>query len=225
MPSLRPLRQPQRPPLGWLAGPSGRQLLEAVQHLAIPELTRVFGNSGLYLRPLSGIAPELSGNMLSQVVSLYRDGRGFSGQTRCEDDEMPFASASLSLVYVCFVLESSPAPRALLAEIHRMLKPEGVAMVFGLNPWSPNVIRHSLSGASWQGVGRVETMARDAGLELMSRHYLGPCRLGGRNEMGNGWWDSLRTSYLVLLRRRDSALTPLRKSSAAASLRPGVSLG
>ena len=106
-----------------------------------------------------------------------------------------------------------------------MLKPEGVAMVFGLNPWSPNVIRHSLSAASWQGVGRVETMARDAGLELMSRHYLGPCRLGGRNEMGNGWWDSLRTSYLVLLRRRDSALTPLRKSSAAASLRPGVSLG
>ena len=35
----------------------------------------------------------------------------------------------------------------------------------------------------------------------------------------------LTASYLVLLRRRDSPLTPLRKSSAAASLRPGVSLG
>jgi SAM-dependent methyltransferase len=225
MPSLRPLRQPQRLPLGWLDGPSGRQLLDAVQHLAIPELTRVFGNCGLYLRPLSGIAPELSGNMLSQVVSLYRDGHRFGGQARCEDDEMPFASARLSLVYACFVLESSPAPQVLLAEIHRMLKPEGVAMMFGLNPWSPCVLRHSRSGARLHGVGTVEAMARQAGLELMSRHYLGPCRPGGSNAMGNGWWDSLRTSYLVLLRRRDATLTPLRKSSAAASLRPGVSLG
>lgn len=200
-------------------------MLQEVQHLAIPELTRVFGHSGVYLRPLSGIAPELSGNMLAQVICLHRDGPGFAGQARCQDDEMPFASASQSLVYACFILETSPSPPALLAEVRRMLKPEGVAMVFGLNPWSPCVFRHSRSGARLQGVARAEAMAREAGLELMARHYLGPCRLTGRSGMGNGWWDSLRMSYLLLLRRRDAALTPLRKSSAAASLRPGVSLG
>jgi SAM-dependent methyltransferase len=199
--------------------------LEGVQHLAIPELTRVFGHSGLYLRPLSGFTPELSGNMLSQVIALYRDGRAFNGQVRCEDGEMPFASASQSLVYVCFVLESSPAPQVLLSEVRRMLKPEGVAMIFGLNPWSPGLFGHSRSGARLQGVGKAEAMAKAAGLEVMSRYYLGPCRPGGRNDMGNGWWDSLRAAYLVTLRRRDSTLTPLRKSSAAASLRPGVSLG
>ena len=200
-------------------------MLEDVQHLAIPELTRVFGHSGVYLRPLPGIAPELSGNMLSQVISLYRDGQGFGGQARCEDREMPFASESQSLVYACFILESSSAPYALLSEFRRMLKPEGVALVFGLNPWSPCVIRHPRSGTSRLGAGEVETMAKEAGLEVTSRYYLGPCRPGGRNEMGNGYWDRLRASYLVLLRRRDSPLTPLRKSSAAASLRPGVSLG
>jgi SAM-dependent methyltransferase len=200
-------------------------MLLAVQHLAIPELTRVFGHSGLYLRAMAGIAPDLSGNMLAQVLSLYREAGGFGGQVRCQDTDMPFASASQSLIYACFVLETSPAPHALLAEFRRMLKPEGVAMVFGLNPWSPCVIRHSRAGASLHGVGKIETMAREAGLEVMSRQYLGPCRLGGHSGMGNGWWDSLRTSYLVLLRRRDATATPLRNSAAAASLRPGVSLG
>jgi SAM-dependent methyltransferase len=200
-------------------------VLEEVQRLAIPELTRVFGHSGLYLRPLSGIAPELSGNMLSQVISLHREGQAFAGQARCEDGEMPFASASQSLVYACYVLESSPAPQALLLEIRRMLKPEGVAMVLGLNPWSPCLLRYSRAGVRLQGVGRIEAMAKEAGLEPAARHFLGPCRISGDSEMGDGWWDSLRTSYLVLLRRRDAALTPLRNSSAAASLRPGVSLG
>jgi SAM-dependent methyltransferase len=200
-------------------------MLAEIQRLATPELTRVFGHSGLYLRALSDIPPGLSGNMLAQVISLYRDGDGFDGQVRCQDDELPFASDSQSLVYACFVLESSLAPQALLLETRRMLKPEGVAMLFGLNPWSPCVLQHLRGGAHLRGVGTIEAMARESGLEIMSRQFLGPCRLGGAAKMGNSLWDSLRPAYLIVLRRRDSALTPLRKSPAAASLRPGVSLG
>ena len=200
-------------------------MLVDVQHTAIPELTRVFGHSGLYLRASADITPELSGNMLAQVVSLYRNGEGFSGQVQCGDGELPFASESQSLVYACFVLETSPAPYALLAEFRRVLKPEGVAMVFGLNPWSPCVFRYGRGGARLRSVGTTEELARESGLTIMARQFLGPCRLGGASRMGNSWGDTLRPAYLVLLRRRDAPLTPLRKAVSAASLRPGVSLG
>ena len=225
MPFLRPLRQPSGPALGWLSSATGQPLLAEIQRAATPELTRVFGHSGLYLRALSGIAPELSGNMLAQVISLYRQGSGFAGQVNCEESDMPFASDSLSLVYISFVLESSANPKALLVEFRRMLKPEGVAIVLGLNPWSPSLLRRSRTGACLRGVRGIEAMAREAGLEVMSRQFLGPSRLAGSNKIGKRWRDTLRPAYLIVLRRRDAALTPLRKSSAAASLRPGVSLG
>lgn len=200
-------------------------MLVDVQRTAIPELTRVFGHSGLYLRPLADIAPELSGNMLAQVVSLHRIDKGFSGQVQCGDGELPFASESQSLVYACFVLETSPAPLALLAEFRRVLKPEGVAMVFGLNPWSPCVFRHGRAGAHLHSVGTSDQMARECGFSPMTRQFLGPCRLGGVSRMGVGWGDTLRPAYLLVLRRRDAPLTPLRKPASAASLRPGISLG
>ena len=211
--------------MSWLSIASGQLLLAEIQRSATPELTRVFGHSGLYLRPFAGIAPELSGNMLAQVISLHRHGSGFAGQVTCQESGMPFASDSLSLVYCSFVLESSANPTALLAEFRRMLKPEGVVMVLGLNPWSPSLLGHSRAGARLRGVRRIEAMARESGLEVMSRQFLGPSRLAGSNKIGMRWRDTLRPAYLIVLRRRDAALTPLRKSSAAASLRPGVSLG
>ena len=39
------------------------------------------------------------------------------------------------------------------------------------------------------------------------------------------WFDRFRVAELVVLRRRDIALTPLRKSMPAVSLRPGMSTG
>jgi SAM-dependent methyltransferase len=200
-------------------------MLREVHKLAIPELTRVFGNCGLYLRASAAVAPELSGNMLAQVISLHRDGAGFAGQARCADGEMPFASSSLALVYASFVLESSLAPQSLLNEAWRMLKPEGVAMVFGLNPWSPGVVRRVWPRSRLLGAGMAETMARRAGFEIVSRHFLGRHFQGGRDAIGNSWRDRWRSAYLLVLRRRESTMTPLRNAASAASLRPGVSLG
>ncbi|OGT55606.1 MAG: hypothetical protein A3E01_16665 [Gammaproteobacteria bacterium RIFCSPHIGHO2_12_FULL_63_22] len=197
--------------------------------MAIPELTRVFGLYGLYLRPSSEIAPELSGNMLSHVVSLYRSGQGLAGQVRCRDAELPIENSSLSLVYALFVLESSADPEALMHEIARVLKPEGVALVISLNPWSLARLRWWSPHSRGTPVSYVERLAGDAGLDPVRCRHIGPfwpnAKAALTAEAGDSWLDGFRVANLLVLRRREAGLTPLRRSHAAVSLRPGMSAG
>lgn len=229
MPSHRRLRQPESGPAKWLERGAGRQLLADVQRMAIPELTRVFGQTGLYLRPTARITADLSGNMLAQVISLHRSGSLFEGQLRCADAELPISTASLSLVYALFVLESSPDPHGLVQEFARVLKPEGVALVISLNPVSLARLRwiHALGGAA--SSSQVERMAREAGLEVVRHQFIGPFWPSTSSAIsdpgGKGWLDEFRAANLVVLRRRDVAMTPLRKPASAVSLRPGMSAG
>lgn len=223
MPSRRLQSQPDAPVHPWLRRAAGRQLVADVQRMAIPELTRIFGQYGVYLRPSAEMPPELSGNMLGRVISLHRTAGGFDGQLRCTDSDLPVASGSLSLVYALFCLESSPDPAQLMAEIARSLKPEGVAMLICANPWSP-ARRGPVMGAA-----RVERLGREAGLDRVRCHCIGPywprveAAVGG--PVGRRWLDGLRAANLLVLRRREAGLTPLRKSAAAVGLRPGMSAG
>jgi len=228
MPSPHPASQPDDRTPAWLLSEPGRQLVAEVQCNALPEMTRVFGQFGLYLRP-SGLMPaELSGNLLGNVLSLYRDEDRFSGQLRCLDAELPISSSSLSLVYALFVLETSPDPGALLQEISRSLKPEGIALLINLNPWSMAQLRWLRPPGSTSGAW-LDRLAQEAGLEVVRRHFLGPfwpSATGSISDQGgNRWLDGFRAASLSVLRRREAALTPLRKATSAVSLRPGMSAG
>jgi SAM-dependent methyltransferase len=203
-------------------------MLADVQRDALPELTRIFGMNGLYLRPSSLIHPELSGNMLAKIVSLAREGNRFKGDLDCIDGEIPLASASLSLIYALFVVEGSTSPAILLHEFARMLKPEGTVLVLSLNPWSPAQLRWLKPPAS-SSAHRLERQAQDAGLEVVRRQFLGPFWPGPRplafDPRQRGLMDAFRAARLTVMRRREAALTPLRKPAAAVSLRPGMSAG
>lgn len=230
MPPAPARRQPELPAHAWFSRDASLRLLHEVQRQAVPELTRVFGHSGLYLRPTDAMAPTLSGNMLASVVSLHRDGDGLAGELRCRDDRLPLASGSLSLVYGLFVFESSPDPRALLKEVARVLKPEGVALLLTLNPYSPARLRWAFRGLRSLDPAVFEGHVRDSGLEVQRRRYLGPRWTAAdaldldpaRNE-GRG--SRLRMASLVVARRREAALTPLRPASSTMEFRPGMSAG
>jgi SAM-dependent methyltransferase len=203
-------------------------MLADVQRDALPEMTRVFGQHGLYLRPSDAISADLSGNMLARVVSLWRDGDGFRGDFSCVDREIPIGSASLSLIYALFVVEGASSPGVLLHEFARMLKPEGVVLVLSLNPWSPAQFRWLKPPAS-SSSNRLERLSQEAGLEVMRRQFLGPFWPAGRpariDPRRHGVADPFRAARLTVLRRREAALTPLRKAAAPVSLRPGMSAG
>ncbi|MFA6985914.1 MAG: methyltransferase domain-containing protein [Arenimonas sp.] len=228
MPPVHPPSQPDGRRPGWLLSEPGRQLVGEVQRGALPELTRVFGQYGLYLRPSASLSADLSGNMLANVISLHREGGGLSGQVQCQDGELPISSGSLSLVYALFILDSSPEPTVLLQEFARVLKPEGVALLINWNPWSVAQLRWlrapGSTSAAW-----LERQAQDVGLEVARRHHLGPywpsARTAIDDQGGNGWLDGFRAASLTVLRRREAGLTPLRKAASAVSLRPGMSAG
>jgi SAM-dependent methyltransferase len=171
--------------------------------------------------------------MLARIISLHREGSGFDGEIRCEDEQLPIADRSLSLVHALFVLESSPDPQALLQEFARVLKPEGFVLLITLNSWSPTRLRWAIQGVSGEASANAENMAREAGLEVMRRHHLGPVwarsprnpRHPPADPGANRLTDGLRAVSLLVLRHREAALTPLRKATRNASLRPGISVG
>ena len=123
MPPAHARRQPDPPAEAWFRRDTTLRLVQEVQRQAIPELTRVFGHTGLYLRPCPELPEALSGNMLADVLSLKREDGGFGGGLACADAALPLASGSLSLVYALFVLETSPDPAQLLREIARAVLP------------------------------------------------------------------------------------------------------
>ena len=229
MPSVRPSSQPEQHAPEWLAGAPGTQILADVQRMALPELARVFGQYALYLRPSAVLSPDLPGNLLTTVLSLHRQGKTLAGQLRCLELELPVCSGSLSLIYALFMLETSADPSALMDELARTLKPEGVALVISVNPWSPTRLRWRPLLLRNVSESIVESLALHAGLEVVRRQYLGPLWPKANASMsergGNRWFDAFRAASLVVLRRREAGLTPLRKATPAVSLRPGMSAG
>ena len=228
MPSAYPLSQPEARATGWLETPPGRRLLEAVQRAALPEMTRVFGQNGLYLRPSASISSDLSGNMLANVLSLCRDGGRLSGELSCLETELPICSGSMSLVYSLFVLEASSDPGQLLNELARILKPGGFVLVLGMNPWSPAQLRW-LRPPIPTSASKLSRLASEANLEFVRRQCLGPfwpsAGAPAEDRASAGWLDGFRAASLTVLRRREAALTPLRKAAGTVSLRPGMSAG
>ena len=230
MPAAPSPRQPDRPAEAWLRREAALDLLREIQRQAIPELTRVFGHTGLYLRPCEALAPALSGNMLAQVLSLYREGGRLRGELACEDEALPVASGTVSLAYALCVLETSPRPEALLGELARVLKPGGVALLITLNPWGLARLRWSFRGLDAVDPAVLGQWLAGRGLDIERQRWLGPMWAPPRGTdlqetPAGGLLAGLRAGHLVVARRREAGLTPLRAGKPALSLRPGMSAG
>jgi SAM-dependent methyltransferase len=230
MPSLHPSSQASTPAIDWFGQPLALQLMQQFQRQAIPEITRVFGHSGLYLRPSSLYSEELSGNMLAQVLSLYRDTQGFSGLVRCDDAQIPIASDALSLIYSLCVLETSHDPNALFEEMVRCLKPEGVLVLLGLNSISPTRLRWHAKGIKPVGASALNQLCSKHGLEVSKLSQIGPMWLRLQQKVPRyrakpGLMKFFYAGHLLVAKKRVAGLTPLRKTQKAYNLNPGVSPG
>lgn len=230
MPSLHPSSQAANPAIEWFGQPLGLQLMQQFQRHVTPEITRVFGHSGLYLSPNSSNPGELSGNMLAQVISLHRKDHGFSGAVRCEDANLPIASESLSLVYGLCVLETSPNAEALFEEMVRCLKPEGVLVLLGLNSISPTRLRWQGKGIKPVGTSRLRLLCAEHSLEINKLSHVGPLWLKPykkipRYQIEPGLMKIFYAGHLLVAKRRVAGLTPIRKTRKAYNFHPGVSPG
>lgn len=231
MPAFVAARQFERPAEAWFAREAVQRLLREEQRQVADDLACAFGRYGLSMRPTAPAAPPPADHGLQAVLALHRAAGGFAGDMYCEDAALPVASTSISFVYAEHVVESSPEPQALVGEIARVLKPEGVAGFVVFNPLGLARLRWSRRGLRAVGAGELTRWVLAAGLEVRQCRHLGALwsasdRIGaGRNPRGT-MIDRFRSSYFLLARRREAGVTPLRIPRAAAvGFKPGMHPG
>lgn len=196
-----------------------------------PIVSGVYGNHGLLLRAHTAASTALAANLLGTMVELALAEQQFEGQVRAEPAQLPFASESFKLLIAQHVFEQIDQPDACVAELARVLAPEGVALILGFNPisfWRPWLMLkaprgesrlHLRSAHAWQYM-----LAREQVDTLQVRY---PGVLWPRAEHPQAATESqgfarmlgcMGSSWLLLARKRRSTLTPLRLRSAPREL-------
>lgn len=201
----------------WFDSPSGRRLVLEELREVIPLLTAHIGVRGLYLRPAASAPSSLSGNMLQSVLSLHCAGDHLAGELCCNGDALPIGNDAICLAYALHTLDQCDDPRALLDELRRVLRPEGVLFLIGLSPGSAWRLRWRGHGLHPRGVQRTRAMLAAAGLSVEVQVGLGPIwpALGARAPLAAverttaSALDPLRAGYLLIARKRRVPLTPI----------------
>lgn len=185
----------------------------------------VYGNYGLFLRPHVSVSSPLPEHLLGKMIELAPGANALlQGPVRCAPDLLPFASESFKLLIAQHVLEQIDEADACAAEIARVLAPEGVALILGFNPlgtWRPWLATHGAhlrprSAHKWRMLlarEQVDTLQVRFPGSLWPRANIGsePGAVSTRLARFGSTW-------LLLARKRRSALTPLRLRASTREL-------
>lgn len=215
MPARVDFRQPNQGTLDWFAREEFAAALQLAQRDCIPELTRVFGHQGLYLRASTALPTDLSGNMVNKLTTLTLTRRAWTGDLVGQHDVLPMMSETFSLIYAGFVLDCLQRPEPLLHELHRVLRPEGSLLLLQLNPLGLHRLRWGWSGVHYESRAKLGRQLRDAGLDVQRVRAIGPVwsRTGAETYRDDrGVLDTVRMARLWVVKRRDVGLTPLRSA-------------
>ena len=212
-----------------------RQLF--VQELAAlaPILSGVFGTVGLFLRADAGTPAALPTHLLGTIIDLALENPDrFGGRLACVPAELPLVSESCKLVIAQHVFERLDDPTDCIAEFSRVLGPEGVALVLGFNPvslWRPWLVgktRRAAVSLRPRSAQNCQQILATHGIETLQTRYLGASspwlrRGQATADAQDGDWRSplfgrIGGSWLLLARKRRSALTPLRLRRSAREL-------
>jgi SAM-dependent methyltransferase len=155
----------------WLKSPAGRYLLDWEQQRIDLEVADLFGFHALQVglpqvdalranrMPHRWVASPTPGGEFDALM----DADDIAARARvslcCEPEALPFDAQSLDLVVLPHTLELANDPHQALAEVERVLRPEGRVLIVGFNPASLWALR--------QHAGRLRRgTRRDAGLPL-----------------------------------------------------------
>jgi len=212
-------------------------LLQRELSMLGPILDGVFGVWGLHVRPHTHAPSALPPHLLSAMVELTQTPNGsLIGHTRCEPQSLPFASESFKLVIAQHVLEQCAEGDEVAAEIARVLAPEGVALFFGFNPvslWRPWLARRAPRDLRFRAAGGWRDVLIRSRLDVLQIRYSGlwspwAISAGKREDAAAPAWTRsfgrFGGSWLLLARKRRSALTPLRLAAVRSDLKLKPSL-
>ncbi len=196
-----------------------------------PIVSGVYGNHGLFLHAHAAASIAPPPHLLGTMVSLELVQQQLAGDLRCEPAQLPFVSESFKLLIAQHVLEQIDRPRECVAELSRVLAPEGIALILGFNPmgsWRPWLMLNAPRGASrlhLRSAHAWQQMLAGEQIETLQMRY--PGVLWPRAEHPQAAAEStllgrmlgrIGSSWLLLARKRRSTLTPLRLRSGAREL-------
>jgi len=222
---------PSETPRAYSSSPLHALLAHELSTLA-PILGGIYGVWGLQLRPEGPASLTLPPHLLSGIVELTVDPEGMAeGALRCDCGQLPFASECFKLIVAQHVLDRVEHADLMAEQLARLLAPEGIALIFGFNPvslWRFWLRRrragsqrqvHFSAAAAWR-----KPLQR-AHLDVLQIRYVGrfsPWREGNpQGESGrlSHLLGRFRPSWLMIVRKRRSALTPLRLASVRADVK------
>ncbi|HZP66660.1 MAG TPA: methyltransferase domain-containing protein [Rudaea sp.] len=190
-----------------------------------PILAGVYGSFGLFVRAHAGAPAHLPPHLVTTMLDLACSGPRFDGAVSCEPDRLPFAGETFKLLIAQHAFERFARPEECVAELARVLAPEGVVLVFGFNPvgfWRPWLALNA------RGTARLHLKSAYAWQQLLAREQIDTLQVrfpgtllprahGGEHGRSSAF-GRFGGSWLVLARKRRSTLTPLRLRSNARDL-------
>jgi SAM-dependent methyltransferase len=140
---------------------------------------------------------------------------------------LPVAADSVDAVLLAHTLELSADPRQAVAEVERVLIPDGRLIVIGFNAlsvwelwrWLPGTRQQLPQRGQLRTAAQVESWLQAAGFALEAREYLWLCPpLGGIDSdscapletLGQRFWPFLGGIYVIRAVKRVAIVTPLR---------------
>lgn len=122
------------------------------------------------------VSVDLSPEMVGRAREVAQEA-GLGGRLRFEAGDvgsLPFADASFETVLSTLSMHHWPDPQRGLAEVHRVLKPGGVARIYDVVDWIRHVEQRGVSmvdlaARSPFGGGRVETVVRLGPIPILQR--------------------------------------------------------
>jgi len=143
-------------------------------------------------------------------------------------EQLPFESRSVDIMLLPHTLEFADDPHQVLREVSRVLTPEGHVVILGFNPFSLwglwRLLRRRKKSAPWDGhflqLARIKDWLKLLDFEVghgKMLYYRPPLanetsmdRLRFLEKAGDRWWPLAGAVYLLVAKKREIGMTPLR---------------
>lgn len=206
----------------------GHHLLKAEEHLLSQLLKRHFGKHV----SLIGVPHQLSllkatSIPVHSLISPLISQESIPGFIEGDFKELPLLTGSMDLVILPHTLEFTDNPRQLLSEACRVVKPEGLIVICGFNPYSmwglkklltthkttpwvenfirPNLVKNWLKLADFEMENHVSALFRPP-----VRHRTFYDKLQFLESFGNKCFPHFGGVYIIVSRAKVIPLTPIK---------------
>lgn len=212
----------------WFETPIGEVYRHAEARLLSDKLSENFRSEVLQLDFIGWEEEFHQAMRFSHYTILDSQTVGSTKYTRvlAESEALPIDCHSIDIVIMPHTLEFETNPHEVLREVNRVLKPEGIVLLTGFNPWAfwhlPRFLPHAKRTLPWNGrfISRYRVIdwlkLLNFKIEVSKGCCLFPLLLSKKNEEWQklferlaAWLPFLPAAYFVMAVKRVSGGTPL----------------